>query len=511
MDRLKPCLRAETLVFLVLWLGLMMLGRTALFRDPGIFWHTRVGQEILETGTFPSHDEFSFTRRGERWIAYHWLGEVVMAGVYCVLAWDGLLLLLASALAGLYAWVFVRLKSSGFHPLAAVVLVGLVLAASVHNWHVRPHMATLFGMAILYALLLDIDAGRMPLNRLAWLTPLFLLWSNVHGGVLGGLTTLGLAAFGWTLAFPFGLPTPLRTLRDMGLLLLVGIACGLTTIITPYGTEALRFWLKILSLDLGAIIQEHGPLRWQEPTGWAVLAVAAVYLLTLAGILPDWPRMTWIIPLFWLWQAYEHNRHAPLFALVAILAVAEMMPLTRWAGYLKARGSDLFRADVEHPLDWRAWLVPIGVVLLTLLTQLAGLPLPILGRGWVREDPKHWPVGVLPALQELRPDKPPEGADRFVRVFNDMLFGGYLIFHAPNTQIFIDDRCELYGQEFLTQYAEAESHRPDQIEAWADQWHFRHVLTRRGSRFEEHLQAHPEKWQKLAEDQAAVLYLRKLP
>lgn len=509
MDRLKPYVRAETLVFLVLWLGLMMLGRTALFRDPGTFWHTRVGQEILQTGTFPTQDAFSFTREGERWIAYHWLGEVLMAAVHAVLGWDGLLVLLASAVAALYSWVFVRLNRSGFHPLAAVVLIGLVLAASVHNWHVRPHMATLFGMAISYAILLDIDAGRMPLNRLAWLIPLFLLWANVHGGVLGGLATLALIGSGWSLAFLLGLPTPLRSLRDTGLLLVVGIACGLTLLITPYGIEALSFWMRILSLDLGAIIQEHGPLWWNEPPSWAVLAVAAVYLLALAGILPEWPRMTWIVPLLWLWQAYEHNRHAPLFALVAILAVGDMMPLTRWAGYLKARGSDLFRADVERSSDRRAWLAPAGVVLLTLLTELAGVNWPVLGREWVQEDPRHWPVGLLPSLQNLTPDT--NGSDGSVRIFNDMLYGGYVIYHVRHLKVFIDDRCELYGQEFLEQYAEAESQRPEQIDTWAEQWRFRHVLTRRGSRFDEHLQGHPDKWQKLAEDQAAVLYLRKLP
>ncbi len=509
MDRLKPYLRAETLVFLVLWLGLMILGRTALFRDPGTFWHTRVGQEILKTGKFPTQDGFSFTREGERWIAYHWLGEVLMAAVHVVLGWDGLLLLFASAIAALYSWVFVRLKRSGFHPLAAVVLVGLVLAASVHNWHIRPHMATLFGMAITYTILLDIDAGRLPLNRLAWLAPLFLVWANMHGGVLGGLATVALVLAAWSVAFRLGLPTPLRHLRDIGLLLVVGIACGLTLPITPYGPEALSFWLKILSLDLGAIIQEHGPLRWQEPTGWAMIAVAAVYLLTLAGILPDWPRMTWIVPLLWLWQAYEHNRHAPLFALVAILAVADMMPLTRWAGYLKARGSDLFRGDVERGSDWRAWLFPFGVVLVSLLTQLAGVPVPVLGRGWVWEDPKHWPVGLLPTLQALKADG--DATADSVPTFNDMLYGGYVIYHVPHLRVFIDDRCELYGQEFLEQYAEAESHRPERIEEWVQQWRFRHVLTRRGSRFDEHLQAHPQKWQKLAEDQAAVLYLRKLP
>ena len=38
--------RAETGIFLALWLFLMVLGQWRLFRDPGTFWHTRVGQII---------------------------------------------------------------------------------------------------------------------------------------------------------------------------------------------------------------------------------------------------------------------------------------------------------------------------------------------------------------------------------------------------------------------------------------------------------------------------------
>ncbi|MCS6978010.1 MAG: hypothetical protein NZM31_13525 [Gemmatales bacterium] len=511
MDRFRPFLRSETLVFLVLWLGLMLVGRTQLFRDPGTFWHTRVGQQILETGTFPIQDTFSFTRHGERWIAYHWLGEVGMAVVHDALGWDGLLLLLASALAALYAWVFWRLRRSGFHPLLAAVLVALVLAASVHNWHVRPHMATLFGMAITYGVLIDIDASRKPLAYLLGLIPLFVLWANVHGGVLGGWATLCLVGLGWLTAFVVRLPTPLRGYRDILILTSAIIGCGLALVVTPYGVEGIEFWLRILSLDLGRIIQEHGPLRWLEPTGLAVLSVAVVYLLTLAGILPDWPRMTWIVPLLWLWQAYERNRHAPLFAIVALLAVAEMMPWTRWAAYLKGRGSDLLRPEAVAESDWRAAVVPAVVVLFSLLVLGAGLRIPVVGRDWVREDPRHWPVGLLPKLVELKSHDNEAESDEAVRLFNDMLYGGYLIYHVPRLRVFIDDRCELYGQKFLEEYAEAESRHPEQIDEWSDQWQFHYALTRRGSRFDEYLQAQSRRWEKLDEDEAAVLFRRKAP
>lgn len=511
MAALRAYWRPETGVFLVLWLGLMVVGRTELFRDPGTFWHTEVGRRILESSEFPTKDEFSFTRQGERWIAYHWLGEVGMAAGYAAWGWDGLLLLLAASLAALYAWVFQRLRRAGFHWSLALVLVGLTLAASVHNWHVRPHMATLFGVAITYAVLLDIDAGRLRMGYLLGLVPLFLVWANVHGGVLGGLATLIIAGGGWLLAYGLRWPTPIHSPRDIAFLVAVMLACGIVLLLTPYGPESLTYWLRILSLDLSTIIQEHAPLVLTQLTGMAILAMAAVYAFTLAGILPDWPRLVWVVPLFWLWQTYERNRHGPLFAVTATLAIAAMMSHTRWASYLSQRGSDLFRPSPAEVRDLRRWLLPALVVGLGLVLQSLQVSFPLLGRGWVQEDPRRWPVGLLPELRQLTTDEAATDPQPKVRIFNDMLYGGYLIFHAPQLSVFIDDRCELYGQEFLHEYAEAEAVRPERVSDWAEQWRFRYVLTRKGGRFHQFLQTQERDWEKLAEDQAAVLYRRKQP
>src|SRR5205814_70247 len=48
-----------------------------------------------------------------------------------------------------------------------------------------------------FARLCDFEAGRTSLRSLFWLVPLFAVWTNVHGGVLGGMGTLGLTVCGW--------------------------------------------------------------------------------------------------------------------------------------------------------------------------------------------------------------------------------------------------------------------------------------------------------------------------
>ena len=88
--------------------------------------------------------------------------------------------------------------------------------------------------------------------------------------------------------------------------------------------------------------------------------------------------------------------------------------------------------------------------------------MPILGHGWARLDTSYWPAesrdgdemfAALSGCQYTQPEGTP--------IFNDMLFGGFLIYKAPNVRVFIDDRCELYGETFIEEFCEAELHHPE--------------------------------------------------
>ena len=180
---MKTFWRTETAFFVVTWLLLMFVGRSALFQDPGTFWHTAVGQRMIITGEFVRDDVFTFTRGGDPWIAQQWLGEVTMAAVYALGGWDTLLLAAATLLAALFTWLAARLLRAGLHWMATAVILVFVAAASSHSFHVRPHLVTMLFTGVTFAALLDVESKRRPLSHLWWLVPLFLLWANTHGGV----------------------------------------------------------------------------------------------------------------------------------------------------------------------------------------------------------------------------------------------------------------------------------------------------------------------------------------
>ncbi len=75
----------------------------------------------------------------------------------------------------------------------------------------------------------------------------------------------------------------------------------------------------------------------------------------------------------------------------------------------------------------------MSLVCIVLFFQSSNIPLPIFGSGWARFDPAYWPMELLPELRKINE----KASASNQRIFNDLKFGGFLIYHTPN----IEDFC----------------------------------------------------------------------
>src|SRR4051794_22116751 len=50
--------------------------------DPDVWWHLRVGQWVVENGSVTTTDPFSLPGQTKTWVAYSWLYEVLLYGLY---------------------------------------------------------------------------------------------------------------------------------------------------------------------------------------------------------------------------------------------------------------------------------------------------------------------------------------------------------------------------------------------------------------------------------------------
>ncbi len=501
---MKRVLAPPALFFVGVLTALMAVGRTAMIRDPGFLWHTVAGERMLASGHVVRADPFSASRAGAPWIAMEWLAECVMALLHRVAGMDTLLLAGATVIAAVFAILGRRLMGVGCRPLSVCLLLVLGAAASANHLIVRPHLASIALFTWTVATLIDVEAGRRGVSRLAWLVPVSALWANLHGGVLAGLATTGVTVAGWVLLRALGRESPATSRARIGLLVFALALAAAATLANPYGTELLATWLRIIrSRDVSRVLAEHQPLYASPEAALGVTLLGALYAALLRGVPRKELRVTWLLPLVLFPVAWTQVIYAPYFALATLLVLPELLPRCEWLARVTAGTGSLWElGPVPDKPGAKVLVLPVIVVAAVAALQLAGIRAPVFGAGWARLDPSTAPLEMKGALDAVAA----RSADG-TGVLNDLDFGGFCIYFEPRLRVVVDDRYELYGA-FLSEYLDAYQRHPEAAEQLADRWELRVALVRAGSPFARGLDASP-RWKRVAQGDVAAVYERR--
>jgi hypothetical protein len=393
-----------------------------LLNDGDTYLHIAAGTRMLAEHAIAYRDPFSATFAGARWDAHEWLAEVLMATAFQWGGWSGLVFLFASsaaAVAGLLAWHLGRWLSIPAQALGVVLALSCMTASLL----ARPHLLALP--------LLEIWTAELAIARSEkrspsfWLLPVMLIWVNIHGSFL-----LGLA-----LAAALGLEA-LATEEDRAAVLrtwgLFGAGALLAALCNPHFIQGVLFPFALMGTSSLGNIGEWQPLDLSRPQPLALIVLAAIYFAVTREI--KIPPLRAVLVLVLLYMAFAQQRHQIVFAVAAPLLLAG--PLS------------IYFAKDFSPLDERerrlAAIFSTGAIALVIALGAVRLNLPV-----IRTDS---PVAPITALEHV------PFSVRSEPVLNDYSFGGYLIFRGMRP--FIDSRVELYGDDFLRDYAKII--RPDQ-------------------------------------------------
>lgn len=255
--------------------------------DNSFFTHLATGRIILDSGSVPSTDPYTFTAPGEPWLVQSWLASVLYALVERLAGADGLRLLMgatAALLAGL-GWRLTRPAQS----LLPRLLLGVVfVAVGAGLWTERPLMIGLIALAFV------VLAGEGALAPM-WLVPVGWLWVNAHGSFPLGLAYLAVLTIGTRL--DRGSATvEWRALRWLSAGVLLGA-------VSPLGPAVLTFPVELL--------QRQDVLRnvieWRAPTFDSLSQ--RVFLLQLVLVMVALSRR----------PSYRHALIAGVFTAAALL------------------------------------------------------------------------------------------------------------------------------------------------------------------------------------------------
>src|SRR5689334_10832688 len=296
--------------------------------DPDLWWHLKAGQQIIDTGSIPHTDDYSFTKQGSEWVAHEWLSEVLMAAIYRVMGLVGLVTIF-SLIIVIALWLVYR-RCDG-KPYAASTAVLLAAAASFPLFGVRPQMLTLL-LASVYIVLLE----RFDRKRLWWLVPLMLLWVNLHAGWALGLALISLYIIRAVLDGEW---------NERKQLVIVLLVCTAVVPLNPNGFRMFSYPYETLtSTSMAAFIQE-----WASPdfhkAMYLPLAILLLSTFAAMALSPTRARAGELfLVLITALAALRSVRHIPIFSLFAAPVLAKHL----WA-IAKDRGWDKSLTGAEAP------------------------------------------------------------------------------------------------------------------------------------------------------------------
>ena len=184
--------------------------------DVDLFWHLRLGLDLLTSGAFAEKPPYTWTFDAP-WPAFDWLSQLVMGGAFKIGGYLGLALgkaFLAIAIAlCLYRAALLRANGNARAAGLALFLTIFLLAA---NFSSRPLFLAHCLLALEILILEEARSGRR--WPLALLPPMFVLWGNLHGSWPFGLGPIAVftAECLAPLRFKFWRPIALDALTPTG-------------------------------------------------------------------------------------------------------------------------------------------------------------------------------------------------------------------------------------------------------------------------------------------------------
>ncbi len=456
--------------------SLLVLGFLAVFfallkpaTDPDWGWHRRLGEFIVDQRQIPRQNLFSYTLPSHLWADSYWATQVLM-----VLLERAVGLLGLSLVCAFVAAIAVGL-ATGFHPFASF-LVAMWLIPSTG---VRPLNFGLLFFSILWLLLRKRKFRILPF--------LFVLWANFYANFVFGLVAVFLF---------FGLEA--IRLRKISLsFVLVPLLSAGATLINPYGI----FLWKTLFAEAGSVLMRNTIAEWLPPDAHTDFGLFFfVFLFFVAFLMIREPKKlnlteVGLIALFALMGIFSIY-YVPLFAIIA--------------GPFLVRGLGVVSRFSIFNDSTRRFIKLYAAVCLAVFALVVG-PLAQLPKAGL-EGKALAEVGDYPyeAVEFLK-DNPQEGlpAGRQGNIFNDYVWGGYLVWQLPSVKTFIDGRMPAWkeGDEYVFEdYLTVTQLKPGWEEV-LQEYQISYFLIRRDSALSQALRVHPG-WGVVYEDELAVIFRR---
>lgn len=405
------------------WLSVWFAIQPNIILDPDLGWHLRTGQWMLAHGAVTTTDPFSSYGQGKPWIAYSWLFELLLYGLYRLFGLAGIVISNVALSLGITLALLTLIRKLAVKTPTAIGLTALGVLALAPILNPRPWLFTILFFILELDLLLT--ARRTGQRRpLFWLPPLFAVWANIHIQFIYGFIPLGLFLLEPYFEQLFRRPFSWQNLRTSAppFHWLVAALCFLATLVTPYHV---RLYLPIIEYiqKTGAYryVTELQTLDFRSPTHWLIpaFALGAAFVLGWRREAKPFSLLLLLIGTFLVFRS-GRDLWFPVVVSLSIIASSQSAP------------HDENRFVVTKPQALlAAILLSLGIYFMARNRSLSEARLQ-------NELAKDYPTAAAQVVEERGYVGP---------LYNHFNWGGYLIWRLPHLPVSMDGRTNLHGDK----------------------------------------------------------------
>lgn len=292
--------------------------------DLDLFHEMALYRQMETEGQMPTTDAFAYTPTIEPVVHHEWATGAVLYLATVKSGWgaDGLVAIKYFLTFAVCIGCFIYSRRQGAS--VAVFAVLAPFALNLGGWmafnNIRAQLFTLFFLVLLF-FLLDQDRKGKRWWIAAWL-PMFVVWANMHGGVVSGMGILGVYCFARLIEAWIETKSVGQTLKRVWHLIAVGVATLLLLNLNPYGWDYTPYLVRAVLLQRPLIMEWQPIWEIRLPIIYGVSVLIAAYGIGCRGKESLFETFALLLTAY---LAAKHYRHGSLYAVTWACFVPPMI------------------------------------------------------------------------------------------------------------------------------------------------------------------------------------------
>ena len=409
--------------------------------DDDVFWHLTTGKYVVENHTVPKTDIFGYMTQGNPWMPFEWGWDVLTYSIYSFSGFYGLSVLrtlIFFLIFGIYFLIFRKFKVS--YPLI-FFFFAIQLLAIIDRLTPRPHLVSyLFFVSLLYIILQYRYFNRTNYKLLYYIPIIFLIWANMHMGIIAGIFLFGLYVFSEIVQTYLLKNNKNKEIRNLNnkeiarLIIIYGVSVAVM-FINPNGFETYIYAFEHTKMKMLETVNE-----WRSPydSTYSDNLVTNLYKLFLySGI--------FVLIYSFIKKDYFPSIMFAGFALYSVRAMRFTVDYDIIMFVFIVISVNLVINKIKSE-DFKAFLFKMPYLKLGLAALFLYLLIPVNSNSFYLETLKYYRITGFGINSDFIPTqlfnfmKENSIPDKGTKVFNHFGTGGFFIWNFPDKQNFIDSR-----------------------------------------------------------------------